>query len=261
MRDGKAFAKEKAEARRQQLSGIRRKRRIRMGLVLAGITLLVLAVAQLYNSHLFDLREVRVIGNKRLSTPEVVRASGVKRGMNLLKLPVATVRKRLLANPWIKEATVDRRLLSTLELRVTERKPVAVLTAGGGFYLVDDASFAIAKVPGTENSLLPVISDVDGAKVAVGTTVRSAPLSNAIDVLETLDPAIRETVALVSAPSADKLSLFTRDDVEILYGGASDTDLKNKVLLRLLREAKGRLVRIDIRAARNPVVTRVETIP
>jgi cell division protein FtsQ len=79
------------------------------------------------------LLEGRHFANRR----DVVRAVDLKRGMPILGVSLSSVRERLIANPWIADASVERRLPDTVRIRLTERHPMALWQRRGKLMLID----------------------------------------------------------------------------------------------------------------------------
>jgi hypothetical protein len=142
-------------------------RRRRRSLLLAlarplGVALLTVALplglgAWLLTSRRFQLRDVTV--RRRAETagafavqPERVPAAWVRRalaplaGRNLLRLPLAEVRQRLAANPWIAAADAAKQLPDRLRVTVVERRPAVLLRSGEALLFADAAGRPIAPV-------------------------------------------------------------------------------------------------------------------
>ena len=77
----------------------------------------------------FDTRRVEVSGTRLLAPHEVLAASGVKMGDNVWSDPAAW-EAALRRHPVVAEAEVTRRLPGTLRIRVTEKRPAALVQAG-----------------------------------------------------------------------------------------------------------------------------------
>ncbi|MBN1858925.1 FtsQ-type POTRA domain-containing protein [Candidatus Bipolaricaulota bacterium] len=110
------------------------------GLVVGGILIAAVVVA-LYSPTLgvFDIRNLRVLGNETVPTVQVAELVGVKAGENLLRLSLSRIESLLLKDPRIQNATVRRSLPHTLVVQVEERRPIAGCSHPlGGWCLVGD---------------------------------------------------------------------------------------------------------------------------
>ncbi len=122
------------------------------------------AYVKLLTSPYFALSEVVVEGNSRMTTEEVVAASGVQVGENVLSIDEDLVTERLRYLPWAETVDVERELPDRLVIRVKERVVAAVLVEEGS-YLVDQAGYVFKELEPRElTSDLLVISGVEARK-------------------------------------------------------------------------------------------------
>ena len=117
-----------------------RRRRGRFGFLYKLLSVLIVFAAILVGCVVFfRVNQVTVSGNKRYTEEQIVDASGVKLGDNLLLVnkpqTVRSIARRL---PYVKSVTPIRLLPDTLELRIVESVAVARLQDEVGWWLVDD---------------------------------------------------------------------------------------------------------------------------
>ena len=128
------FKKEKT-ARRARLRG-------RIGFLVrtVGISLALAAVSAAFifvydcfvQSAQFRAQGIMVTGNRRLGEAQVRQIAGIDARTNILSLNLTTTRKRLLADPWIAEASVGRKIPSEIIITISEEQPLAVLEMANG---------------------------------------------------------------------------------------------------------------------------------
>lgn len=80
---------------------------------------------------------VQVEGRERADREAVLNALAVARGMPILAVDPAQAKRRLESIPWIRSASVERRLPDTLQVRVVERQPLAFWQRHGKLVLID----------------------------------------------------------------------------------------------------------------------------
>ncbi|MEW6189029.1 MAG: FtsQ-type POTRA domain-containing protein [Actinomycetota bacterium] len=252
---------EKVRERRRKVAQIRRRRRLRLLLILLVLALIVWGGIRIYNSDLFNIKRINVTGNSHLSDEHIVKRARVPRKTSLLKIPLKQIRNRLLQEPWVKDVRILRHLPNTLEIRIRERKPMAIIPIDESFILIDGEGFVLECRGDLKGLDMPAIRDLKIGSFQIGKRLRSKSLSNALACLRELDPDLRDSLNMVSASSADKLSLYTKDDVEILYGKAENNSKKNFIIKKILSEPGGKIIFIDVRVVSNPVVKRLEGVP
>jgi cell division protein FtsQ len=84
-----------------------------------------------------QVRKISVHGNVRLSSGEVAAIVDGLRGANILAADLPGYRRRLMESPWVADAALRRVLPSTVEVFVSERRPMGLCRLGSTLYLVD----------------------------------------------------------------------------------------------------------------------------
>ena len=106
----------------------------------------------------FAVVRLRAIGNSRLSEGEIEGLLDGLKGRNIVTTPLEPWRQRLLASPWVREASLRRALPGTIEVRITERVPMAVARSGDSLLLIDEQGAIVDEFGPRYRSLdLPIV--------------------------------------------------------------------------------------------------------
>ena len=106
------------------------------------------------------INEVFVIGRRETPREHLLEALGAERGSAILSLDLEAARERLLALPWIAEASVERLLPDMIVVRIAERKALALWQNHGQFALIGADGQVIQRGDLTRFSeLLVVVGD------------------------------------------------------------------------------------------------------
>ncbi|MDD9921736.1 MAG: FtsQ-type POTRA domain-containing protein [Boseongicola sp.] len=87
--------------------------------------------------------KVTLRGRHFTSRRSVIRAVGLKRGDPILGFDVDRLHQRLVKLPWVREAAIKRRWPDTVDIRITERRPMVLWQRKGRLYLMDTEGVAI----------------------------------------------------------------------------------------------------------------------
>jgi cell division protein FtsQ len=90
-----------------------------------------------------QVSKISVRGNVRLSSGEVRALVDGLRGTNILAADLDAYRRQLLESPWVAEVALRRVLPSTIEVFVSERRPMGLCRLGDDLYLIDDSGTVI----------------------------------------------------------------------------------------------------------------------
>lgn len=214
-----------------------RRRRIVAGVVVVTVLLMALVAGAWWALGRFGpaVSEVRVTGNRAVSTADVRAAADVTVGVPLAAVDTAGVQARVAGIPGVATVEVGRSWPDALTVAVTERTPVAVADAPGGRRLVDATGLAYRTLPPAPPRLpllaLPRVAPDDPATRA------------AVAVLAALPGPIREQVeSVATGPGGTTLELNLTGGRRVLWGRWSqtaDTPEKAAILGPLLSREGG----------------------
>jgi cell division protein FtsQ len=128
--------------------------------------------------EMFQVDQIVVHGNERLSTGEVMALVGGMSGQSILSVNLEHWRAALVKSPWVEEAALRRRLPSTVEVSVEERAPLGIGRISGVLYLVDDRGTVIDEYgPMYADLDLPIIDGLSAAGPDAASNVYRAALA------------------------------------------------------------------------------------
>lgn len=118
--------------RRGRTSPRRRRSGGALGWILVGVAVLAVAagITRLLTGSFVRLQSIEVSGNERAAKGEILELLTPWRSANLVTLDLAPLASSLLGHPWIDRVTLAKRFPDGLEVRVVERRPVALLRSG-----------------------------------------------------------------------------------------------------------------------------------
>lgn len=200
----------------------------------------------------FSLRELKVEGRIETSKDDILAAVAAGKGDPILGLDIKAVRERLVALPWIVEASVERRFPDELVVSVKEAEPMALWQKKQQLYLVSRDGDVIEAANIKKYAKLLIIVGEDAPQHA-------QPL---FDMLA-LEPELRGhvTAAVFVGKRRWNVRLDNGIDVKLPEEGAPDAW---KLLADLDRQHQllgKNIVAIDLRSPDKVVVRQAPTAP
>lgn len=129
----------------------------------------------------FRVAEIYVEGNLQVATDEVVDSLGLTPGTSLLEVDLASLSRRVMSNPWIKEASVRRRLPLALTIQVVERVPEAVYIADRRYLLSADGVI-LTELDNEDLPTLPTLRAAARRRVRPGDRILSSEMAQGLAV-------------------------------------------------------------------------------
>jgi cell division protein FtsQ len=245
-------------ARREEVQRARQVRRRRWFIGFAIALSVVSSSWFVTRTALLDVDQIQVAGSTHTTDDEVRAASGVAVGDQILDVDGGAIRARLLALPWVADASVESSWSGDVVLRIREREPVAMFT---------DAEARAVLVDG-EGRVLAVAALPDADLVAVQGVAAGAPGEHVADsdgalaVINAMTPSLRSRVeTLVVAPEG-QIELKARPSGVVWFGEATEIDAKVRSLQGWFARVDDRgLATLDVRVPDRPTATRLPGTP
>ena len=201
----------------------------------------------------FAVRTIEVDG--AVHTPRVALQQATQRynGLNLFQIDIARVQHDLRGLGWVRRIDIEKKLPDTLRIKITERKPVALVRVNDRLLYVDEEGTPFAELSaavGDDDLLL--ISGAEGRELA-----------RSVAFVTALRKSDRELYARVSEvwPIAPRgFAMYDRELGAVVYANAEDVSAKYRNLRAVLgAEANPKIEYADLRFADRVIVKALET--
>lgn len=227
-------------------------RRLKRNIIIAACTVAAVVagiLAAAIFSPLLAVSTISVSGTRLLAPEQVQTALEPLKGKPLPQITDEEVDRLLEPLIQIKSVTTQARPPSDLVVEVRERVPVALVKQGEQYQLVDVDGVQLAATADPASVSLPVI---DGGAGTIGKDLFQATAA----VLGALPPEVLAKLSNASAQSVDAVELKLVDGQTIVWGNATERELKAKVLEALLKvpaDPKNPVRVYDVSVPRHPV--------
>lgn len=179
-------------------------RLLRIGIASGSGCLLVsgalLTVQMLLESGYFEVRQIRVEQQVRVTEGEILEASDIKLGDSMFDLELYMIGRKIEEHPWIAKAFVERAFPDQVVIRVEERQPRAIIDLDYLYY-VDKSGVVFKMLEAGDELDYPVITGIN----------RQYLLDNPDQTQDCLNLALRLMDELESR------TLFNLDDVSEIH--------------------------------------------
>ena len=169
-------------------------------------------------------------------------------GLNLFQIDIERVQRDLGGLGWVRRIDIEKKLPDTLRIKISERKPVALVRSGERLLYVDDEGVGFAELsPAVGDADLPLISDAVGAEL-----VRSVTL---LRDLRARDRELYSRVSEVWPIPPRGFALYDRQIGAVVYANDEDLVAKWRNLYAVLQaENNPKIEYADLRFADRVIV-------
>ena len=183
------------------------------------------AVSFAFTTPLLRVSRIAVKGNVRLSSGEVQALVDDLRGTSILRADLDAFRQRLVESPWVAEVALRRVLPSTIEVFVSERRPVGLCRLGQELYLVDESGTVIDQFGAQYAEFdLPIIDGLvahPNTRESSSGSIDPERAGLAAQVIAALDrsPEIGKRLSQVDVSNAHDAVVLLEGDAALLHLG------------------------------------------
>jgi cell division protein FtsQ len=206
------------------------------------------AASLVFRSGTLQVRRIVVHGSKRVSSSEILPLLDDLRGQNVLRADLDEHRRRLLASPWVSEAVLRRRLPSTIEVLIAERRPIGIARLQQNLYLIDEQGTVIeAYGPKHAELDLPIIDGLAATLSGKRIVVDERRLTLAVQLLRALRtrPDLVRRVSQIDVKDPRDAVVILDDDTALLRLGDNQFAERLQAYLDLAPALRERVPTID----------------
>lgn len=210
----------------------RRRRKTAVYLVLLLLVCVVCLILSL--TVFFNTSRIKVGGNSRYTEEQIVRASGIEKGDNLLRMSKSDIKEKILkALPYVSDVQVIRELPSTVTLKVTETEPSCRYLVGEHRWALLSEDLRVMEITSVEPETTPVLSGItlditdEGETAKADSEISEKILLDLLTILKEND-IININSIVFTSPISVNMKLEGR--VTAKLGGDSDLDYKVRMV-------------------------------
>lgn len=224
------------------------------GLMLAAlIYALYLGYDKINTSPDFEVREVKVAGNKYVSKNEILAIAKVEVRKNMFAVSLGEIKSKLKANPQFKGVSIKRVFPGIVEINVREREPVAYIGENKA-YQVDAEGVTFPAIKSFfHGKRLYTFTGVSVGLNELGKKTGSPALKQGLAMVAKLEergaPYLND-VMQIDIPCLEELALLIPNSKRVYKFGDGNWDEKIDKLICLLKnlnERKNEIIYVDLR--------------
>lgn len=223
--------REFTKQQRKRNRTIRRIKRIIKIVILLG--LIIGAIIFATCSPIFNIQDIEVIHNNRVSSETIISLSGINKNENIFRFVATKAMNDIKQNAYIEEVKIKRVIPNKIQIEVTEREPKFSIPILGEFAYISTQGYILEIAHNELN--LPIIYGLQTAEenITVGNRISEEDLTSLETILKIMnamnDSGLYDKVTNIDISNKNDYSIYMQEEKKTIHLGDA-SNLSNKML-------------------------------
>ncbi len=193
---------------------------------------------------IFDIEKINIRGNSILSSQEIIQIADIQIDTNINKIDLRAIQARLEINPYVKAAAVSRDFPNSINILISERRPITYLNHTN-LYLLDAEGIVLPLPSQALGTNLPVISgfDDDSLEYYPGYYVPNSTVREIVDIVHSTmlhTPKLYSEISEIHHWKDGSCILYTAESGTPIYLGDKDLSEQLNILAHFQNKLNGK---------------------
>ena len=196
-------------------------------------------------SPLFNILEIKVVGNQKITSEKIINMSGIIINENAFKIDTKQAIINILQEPYIEKVEIKRVLPSTIEIQVKERQATFMLEFANGYVYINNQGYMLEI--SEEKLEIPIITGyiTPVENIVPGNRLQTDDLKKMKAVLKIMETArsneIEKMITKIDISNDRNYTLILEGEGKTAYlGDASNINTRIQYLKLVLEKEQGK---------------------
>ena len=228
----------KKDIRRNRIRRQRQRRRSLMRFFVISVIAFAF-ILFIFNTKLFGLKHIKVVGNKNLSADNIIKASELEIGENILKQSLTEAKAKIKTNPYVDDVHLSRSSKDTVTIEVKERLIAAEFFSDSKYIYIDDKGSVLENSTSYKDGY-PLIKNFDKTHLEQGENFYNTEVGASLEELITEISAnnLVKDIKTIEKNADLEVSMNYRSGLVVQLGELKDIRYKMKVLNEIMTKLK-----------------------
>lgn len=196
-------------------------------------------------SPLFNILEIKVVGNQKITSEKIINMSGIVVNENAFKIDIKQAIANILQEPYIEKVEIKRVLPSTIEIQVKERQATFMLEFANGYVYINNQGYMLEI--SEEKLEIPIITGyvTPVENIVPGNRLQTEDLKKMETVLKIMETAksneIEKMITKIDISDEKNYTLILEGEGKTAYlGDASNINTRIQYLKLVIEKEQGK---------------------
>jgi len=224
-----------------QVKHKKNKKRLKVLLI---VILIVISLILLLSSNLFNIKEIIVENNQKLSSDEIISLSRIEKDKNIFAINKYISRYNIKENPYVDTVNIKRVLPSKMKIIIEERVPTYMLNYADSYVYISKDGYMIEISNEKLNipTLLGTATDLNEIKIGTKLSIDDLKTINTVNNIKEVsnNHGIGNLITYIDISDTRNYKLILESEGKTVYlGDGSDLNTRILYLKSILDETDG----------------------
>lgn len=237
--------KKKRTLKKKRVDGTKKNKKINKKIQILGIcVILIIAIILILSSSLFNIKNINIIGNEKLSADKIISFSGLQMNSNIFQFNKEEIINNIEENAYIEWVTITRKLPSTVEINLEERVVKYMLQFADSYVYINNQGYMLEI--SNEKLDVPILVGLttDLSNIKAGNRINVDDLEKMKMVIKIYEVAksneISDLITKIDISNTKNYTLFLDAQNKTVYlGDCSNLNTRILYLKSMLEKTQG----------------------
>lgn len=212
--------------------------------ILILVVLLVLAIILFLLSDIFNIKEIKIENNEKVTEQEIINLSELKTSDNMFKINKNDIKEKIKKNAYIADVKIKRNLLGTITINIKERKPKYMLEIINAYAYLDSQGYILDIT--SEAKEIPILEGIttNAEEIKAGQRLLVEDLKKLDDINQIMENAksqkVSELITKINiADNSDYVLTLASKEKNVHFGDITDINTKMLLMISILEKEEG----------------------
>lgn len=231
-------------SKKQEMAIKKRKLILKIIRTIVLIGILIGTLIYILLSPLFNIKDVTVTGNNKLSRKEIISLSEIRTEENIFKTSKNDIKNKIKTNPYVENVKIRRKLPDKVEIIVVERVATYMLPFANSYVYINNQGYMLEITSKKAN--LPIITGFSTPEENLheGERLLSEDLVKLGEVLQIIESAnangIQELITKIDMSNRQDYTIMLEKEKKLVHmGDVSNLSTKMSYINKIIQDEAG----------------------
>ncbi|CDD17796.1 cell division protein ftsQ [Clostridium sp. CAG:798] len=231
-------------SKKQEMAIKKRKLILKIIRTIVLIGILIGTLIYILLSPLFNIKDVTVTGNNKLSRKEIISLSEIRTEENIFKTSKNDIKNKIKTNPYVENVKIRRKLPDKVEIIVVERVATYMLPFANSYVYINNQGYMLEIT--SQKANLPIITGFSTPEENLheGERLLSEDLVKLGEVLQIIESAnangIQELITKIDMSNRQDYTIMLEKEKKLVHmGDVSNLSTKMSYINKIIQDEAG----------------------